>query len=463
MTDARDPIAARADAAVAEAGLSGDVTSVAATCPKTALEIGCFFDGTFNNAVNAGIGGETGSYANARSNVSLLSDVYKDGDGYDVVNENGTGVCRKFRSEYFPGIGTTDGEEDSRLTGGAFGMGSTGVESIVANAAIRIGTVINEASPGIEPEEIVLDVFGFSRGAAAARYFVNAFRQGFVAYEPWIGRNVYGRLPEDRNIRIRFVGVFDTVASIGLAGVEYNYGANVHLHTKQADRIFHITADDEYRTNFPLNDNEPGGGERLRMPGAHGDVGGGYRDQGDTAPIQGTEHAQFPTRGMAEGWRADREATPATAAEAAPWLEDGFILPHQLDAVRTIAAPVRSVTVPGTFGMPMTLYGTKATRVLHRPWVRLGLSRVAMAAMHKAAVEAKAAFLDLPTGGEYEIPGPLRPDAARIIGGTHVRGAAAHFIVNNYAHVSANPDSIGMGGRRDRTRREFPNRPGEAV
>ncbi len=34
-------------------------------------------------------------------------------------------------------------------------------------------------------DKVILDVFGFSRGAAAARYFVNAVRAGSMRYDPW--------------------------------------------------------------------------------------------------------------------------------------------------------------------------------------------------------------------------------------------------------------------------------------
>ncbi|WP_179379255.1 T6SS phospholipase effector Tle1-like catalytic domain-containing protein [Jannaschia marina] len=463
MAEARDPITARADAAIAESGLSGDVMSVAATCPKTALEIGVFFDGTFNNAVNAGIGGDEGSYANAKSNVALLSDRYRSGAEHDIVNENGTGVCRKFFASYVPGIGTTDGGDDS-IIGGALGMGATGVEAIVATEALRLGRIIATLSPGIEPEEIILDVFGFSRGAAAARYFVNAFRQGWIDYNPVFGTRQRGYVPEDRNIRIRFVGIFDTVASIGLGMVEYNYGANIHLATRQADRIFHITADNEYRINFRLNDNLPGGGDRLPMPGAHGDVGGGYRDPGDTVPVAGSQTYEHFFRADAEAHRdmlVGRDEP--TAAEAAPWIAEGFIRADQTDALQRRMGPIISRSMPGPMGMPTQVHSFEITRVLHRPWVQLGLSRVAMAAMHRQAVATDVPFLDLPTGGEYAIPPALQPVAQRIIAGEHVTGADARFVVNNFTHVSANPDSIGMSGQDDRTRRVYPNRPGRAI
>lgn len=463
MAEDLDTITARADVAATEAGLSGDIMSVAATCPKTALEIGVFFDGTFNNEVNAITGGAGGSYANAPSNVSLLKDYYKNGPDYDVENEGGTGVCRKFFAQYVPGIGTTSGGGDSKV-GGALGMGETGVEALVLSAALELGRNIDQLSPGKEPEEIILDVFGFSRGAAAARYFVNAIRQGWIYRKPFLGFPTFAHVPEGRNFRIRFIGIFDTVASIGLGMVEYNYGANIHLKTEQAERIFHLTADNEYRVNFRLNDNLPGGGERQWMPGAHGDVGGGYREQGDTAPLAGSKTYNLDYRADAEGLRDMlTEAGRPTAAEAAPWIAEGWIRPDQTSALQHRLGPVSEKEVPGPMGLPTPVYIFEETRVLHRPWVKLGLSRVAMAAMHRQAIETGVPLLDLPSGGEYAIPSELQPIGQRIIAGEHVTGANARFVVNNFAHISANADSIGMSGEDNRTRVVYANRPGEAV
>lgn len=463
MTQTEDPIASRAAAASAESGLSGDIMSATATCPKTALEIGVFFDGTYNNAVNSGIGGETGSYANARTNISLLGSLYKSGPGYDVKNEGGSGVCRKFFSLYVPGVGTTDGGADNRF-GAAVGMGETGVSAIVARTALELGDQINRLSPGIEPEEVILDVFGFSRGAAEARYFVNAFRRGWIDHNPISGDRVRGRVPEGRNIRIRFLGIFDTVASIGLGWVEYNYGVSIHLKPDQADRIFHLTADNEYRVNFRLNHNLPDGGDHQPMPGVHGDIGGGYRETGDLAPLAGSRTYSFPFLERAEEYRdhESRRNLP-TPEEAAPWIAEGWIRPDQTSALQKRVSPVTTQTTSGMMGIPTDVHSYEVTRVLDRPWVKLGLSRIAMAAMHRRASETKVPLLDLPTGGEYEIPKLPRRIEERIIGGEHITGPDAMFVVNNYAHVSANPDSTGMSGESNRTRRIYWNRPGEAI
>ncbi|MBK4216915.1 DUF2235 domain-containing protein [Paracoccus caeni] len=421
-----------------------------------------FFDGTFNNLANARTGGTTGSYANAASNVALLSQIYKDGDTYDIVNEWGTGVCRKFGVYYAKGIGTRSGGKDSKI-GGALGMGETGVEYTVANAALDLGQQIARMSPGIEPEEILLDVFGFSRGAAAARYFVNAFRQGWVDYNPVFGTRLQGRVPEGRKFRIRFVGIFETVASIGLGTVEYNYGANIHLKTAQADKIFHMVAVNEYRRNFRLNDNHPSGGDRQEMPGAHSDVGGGYRDPGDTAPLAGSKKFMSPWPDEIAMIKDIRSQMGIRPEDAVPWIEEGFIRPDQTSALQHRIGPVREEQVTGAFGAPTTMQVFDETRVLHRPWVRLGLSRVAMAAMHRRALELGVPLLDLPSTEEYTIPPDLRPIGQRIIAGEEVGGADARFVVNNFVHVSANPDSIGMSGESDREREIYPNQPGKAI
>lgn len=51
------------------------------------------------------------------------------------------------------------------------------------------------------PGSVVVDVFGFSRGAAAARHFINKL----------LALNL------GRPLRVGFVGLFDTVAAIGSA------------------------------------------------------------------------------------------------------------------------------------------------------------------------------------------------------------------------------------------------------
>jgi len=462
MSQAFDEIDANASKASGE--LSGEVGNITQTCPAVTLEIGVFFDGTNNNEMNTAIGGNEGSYANARSNVSLLKSLYKNHPRYYTRNSCG-GFARKFDVVYIPGIGTVSGEEDHTFPGSALGMGATGVEARVYYACLEIGNRIRQLSPGIEPEKIIMDVFGFSRGAAAARYFVNCFRQGYIEYH----RNYIGFdravLPQGRNVEFRFVGIFDTVAAIGIGTNDDNGPVNVHLKTAQAERIFHLTAGNEYRENFRLNKNVPGGGETRELPGAHSDVGGGYRDNGDKVDLAGWRHVRHNyTRSSAE---SDRSALLRQGPDhdlSAIWIEEGWMYPNEteggvmFEASSIVLQPGMSGMMGG--GMP-DQYIFRYKTVLSRPWVRIGLSRIALKIMYDAAVSSGVPLLSAQTGGEWEIPADLQPYARKLFGGGTLEDTEKSYILRNFGHVSAS-DSIGMAPEDDHIRVEYDNQPSKA-
>jgi hypothetical protein len=109
--------------------------------------------------------------------------------------------------------------------------------------------------------EKLVDIYGFSRGAALARTFNNLVNQALI------------KEPKTRNTRVRFLGVFDTVASTGLPGK--GVGLNLGLDSGDFYGARHMTARNEVRANFPLsvlgvNDHE--------YAGVHSDIGGGYAD-----------------------------------------------------------------------------------------------------------------------------------------------------------------------------------------
>ncbi|MBL0897037.1 phospholipase effector Tle1 domain-containing protein, partial [Pectobacterium atrosepticum] len=80
------------------------------------------------------------------------------------------------------------------------------------------------------------------------------------------------------DVRITFVGIFDTVAS------SYHPSLNIHLQDDCAERVVHLTALDEVRKHFPLTrvtptaigSSIPPHFTELALPGAHSDLGGGY-------------------------------------------------------------------------------------------------------------------------------------------------------------------------------------------
>lgn len=131
--------------------------------------------------------------------------------------------------------------------------------------------------------ECFVDVFGFSRGAAEARVFCN-----------WLDELLVGGRLAGVPLRFRFLGIFDTVASAGFwsgasALVTNSTGGHGAWASNNALRIpasvqncVHMVAMHELRRNFPLDEIgvdgklQPGWVQHA-YPGAHSDVGGGYR------------------------------------------------------------------------------------------------------------------------------------------------------------------------------------------
>jgi hypothetical protein len=140
---------------------------------------------------------------------------------------------------------------------------------------------------------IKLYVYGFSRGASAARAFVSWLNQLLTRSEPVLALRLSDlRLP----ISVEYLGLLDTVASVGLADIVP--GANGHMSWADGNqelpasslvkRCLHIVASHEQRLSFPLESirREKGGypanSAEVIYPGVHSDQGGGYPpgDQG---------------------------------------------------------------------------------------------------------------------------------------------------------------------------------------
>ncbi|HYC41825.1 MAG TPA: DUF2235 domain-containing protein [Noviherbaspirillum sp.] len=136
-------------------------------------------------------------------------------------------------------------------------------------------------------QEIYVSAFGFSRGAAAARVFANWLvalckLDALLLKRPG---HTLGGFP----VNFDFLGLFDTVASVGLANTLNT--ANGHWGWADAElslrvphefkECLHLVAGHEVRRSFPLDsicyNNGPGAGRsEIVYPGVHSDVGGGY-------------------------------------------------------------------------------------------------------------------------------------------------------------------------------------------
>lgn len=150
---------------------------------------------------------------------------------------------------------------------------------------------LSQPQPGISKLlGIKLFVYGFSRGAAAARAFV-AWLNELMRYTPALKLDDL-ELP----VSVEYLGLLDTVASVGFADIVP--GANGHMSWADGNqqlpggglvkRCLHLVASHEQRLCFPLESIRresgvyPVNSEEVIYPGVHSDQGGGYPpgDQG---------------------------------------------------------------------------------------------------------------------------------------------------------------------------------------
>lgn len=159
---------------------------------------------------------------------------------------------------------------------------------------------IKQLAAAIEAHGLItiinLSIFGFSRGAALARAFSNNILKQCVSDND--GTLRYQGIP----IRINFMGLFDTVASFGVAAknIDMPFDERDLVVPHAIERCVHFVAAHELRFSFPVDlirkDGKlrPGWIESV-YPGAHSDVGGGYE------PIcqnVSNNYARIPMRDM---------------------------------------------------------------------------------------------------------------------------------------------------------------------
>ncbi|WP_237275639.1 T6SS phospholipase effector Tle1-like catalytic domain-containing protein [Tenacibaculum ovolyticum] len=347
------------------------------------VEIGVFFDGTGNNKFNTktGLKGAPsgpyalkGSYENDYTNVVRLFELYP--DKQELIGKRQKVIMRI----YVEGIGTLrdklddvmslgTGEDTSLLLkiaskfvlppfGGiaaeSFDVynGDRGIKGKVNDAISQIVEEIVEIRSLKRIDSLTFDVFGFSRGAAAARHFCNKLKEVITetishkkynmggwqdsSYtETFTTTNNEGgglykklkskvpKLPEQ--INVRFVGLFDSVAAIlkidaGDFKIEdaSHHGIALDLAGVNAKQVVHLTARDEHRKNFALNKTNVG--YSFSMPGVHSDIGGSY----NTYKKEGDEEVAY----LAYGTKATDKVR--LEQERLNWIAEGWYLPDEL-------------------------------------------------------------------------------------------------------------------------------------
>ena len=294
-----------------------------ATCPEGRIRMGVFFDGTGNNqwrdwphgvAQTPNPKGKFTGPTNVAKLWRLYIDigdiqkrVYHHGPGTD---SDGTDAAKKLPQNQQPtdsngrlDEGTDDTSFDWR--GMLFGAGG---KARTTWGLKHLSEFFSKNNNPLAKEKLV-DVYGFSRGAAIGRDFINRAllegvdnlkdKSGFrYVTMPSGGRGgvTTVRVPayvRHQHVIFNFLGAFDTVASFGLGGKQMGNdlaGYNFFINHNDVRHTVHMVAEDEVRSLFPVSslfmDPKLAGSQNpsdykstmveLWYPGAHSDVGGSY-------------------------------------------------------------------------------------------------------------------------------------------------------------------------------------------
>lgn len=226
----------------------------------------------------------------------------------------------------------------SVLSGGLLENGARKRKAAIQLYEDQLASVLKERQNSDKKPEILalrLYVYGFSRGAAQARTFANWLMELTRQQSGEASEYRFAGLP----ISIEFLGLFDTVAAVGLADsapfaaghMDWASGT-MRLPDEQAcmptglpedcgflKRCVHLVSAHEQRASFPLDSirrreknadgtrNEKAASTYRKdhwweyvYPGMHSDVGGGYPpgDQGKARGGQGELMSQIPLHHM---------------------------------------------------------------------------------------------------------------------------------------------------------------------
>lgn len=312
---------------------AGEAPASAEPSCQQCLTVSFFFDGTGNNR-DADVG------TNELSNVARLFLAH-------LENDKARGLYRI----YVPGIGTyfqEIGDPGGTITGLGFGArGEARIEWAFKQFQEKLA--YHEAlaqNPRNKITLIRVSAFGFSRGATQARAFAREFQKRCRPDGAgW--QLTAGGYP----VRFYFLGLWDTVASVGLPMSANNISpakslnwiststALRHRNLTEAgvrtlafgepgadpapgphdghmgwaspldvptivERCVHMVAGHEIRNSFPVDScrraaSYPPGVEEMVYPGVHSDVGGGYRPgEGARSAKPGQMLSLVPLRAM---------------------------------------------------------------------------------------------------------------------------------------------------------------------
>ena len=453
------------------------------------LCIGLFFDGTRNNAANLALqrapakprapalraddnspyqSDITSSFDNGLTHVARLQQLYQD-------SRYSKGAAPAV-SIYVEGVGTRLGADDD-LLGLAFGMGATGVRAKIDLALQQyLPAALRElAMTAPAPlRSIRVDLFGFSRGAAAARDIANQISDWGESH--W--RTLLGRaglvVASDFMLAtppIRFIGLFDTVVAVNSGRSEAQ--PRTQLAAGIAERGLHLIARDEYREHFAVTT----AGDRIEeifLPGAHSDIGGGRAlTQEGPKLLSRPRRVRVPHPGLAAFGTPPlallQASAPYRAAlqDAKQWrkrlgLDEGAVwvdVWHQWQRQRQAGSD--SV-------LPTPILSVSAAVVLKRP-IDWRYQLIALRLMQQRSRTVGVTWReDVDDITAFALPDALQPIARRLLDGEPLSEAQEALLRRDYITQSAhwNFDALGdtaLTYAADAGVSELPYRPGPGL
>lgn len=212
---------------------------------------------------------------------------------------------------------------------------------------------------------IYVSVFGFSRGATQARAFVN-WLQSLCKLDAKIHDSGASMSLGGFNVVFDFLGIFDTVASVGLGNTLGNNLVAKMLdgHGAWADaedslripaglKCLHLIAAHDLRRSFPVDSISvrgilPEGCDEVIVPGVHSDIGCGYSPcaQGKGTDKNGDDMlARIPLLMMYKAARIN--GVPLKLEMASPTAKGRFaVKPATIDAFNAYIATCKEVQGP---------------------------------------------------------------------------------------------------------------------
>ena len=312
------------------------------------MEFGLFFDGTANNLYNTDarkyaiyekkFHNKTLSkrgkkemhriweeypekgYAPHKYTREMLRKAYEKYKNNTSYGNDHTNVARMYLNAnrieyaiYIEGVGTGDLLKDNDLPGISHADGEKGLLKKIKKGSEDLAKEIrkrydlkNQGKVKNNNIILTLDVFGFSRGATAARHFLYQVSNNkrlevkvvsLPAGNTFTTKTILTNVDESylqialkevglnelvKKINIRFVGLYDTVVSFNPIRYDIDTDFEKYIHLLHLNEIgdpmlaIHFTALDEIREYFSLTRLVHPKAIEKNLPGAHSDVGGSY-------------------------------------------------------------------------------------------------------------------------------------------------------------------------------------------